>query len=107
MSIKLHFLHSHLDRFPQILEIIVRIKVKDFIKIFGEWKSVIRGAGAAIKTARNSEIGIAASTPSRNPLMKLELPLSQSCSFSPIDFHRQELSFRRRSESLGSAIVVI
>ena len=45
MSIKVHFLHSHIDRFPEILGDVSDEKVKDFIKIFKLWKSDIRVDG--------------------------------------------------------------
>ena len=45
MSIKVHFLHSHIDRFPEILGDVSDEKVKDFIKTFKLWKSDIRVDG--------------------------------------------------------------
>ncbi|GFS86240.1 uncharacterized protein TNCV_661111 [Trichonephila clavipes] len=48
MSIKIHFLYSHLDRFPQNLGDFSEEQVKDSIRIFGQWKSVIRGGGTHI-----------------------------------------------------------
>ncbi|GFY25514.1 hypothetical protein TNCV_2486341 [Trichonephila clavipes] len=44
MSIKIHFLLSHLERFPQNLGDFSEEQVKDSIRIFGQWNSVIRGA---------------------------------------------------------------
>ncbi|GFV66833.1 uncharacterized protein TNCV_4303941 [Trichonephila clavipes] len=38
MSIKIHLLHSHLDRFPQNLGDFSEEQVKDSIRIFGQWK---------------------------------------------------------------------
>ncbi|GFY18903.1 uncharacterized protein TNCV_3875911 [Trichonephila clavipes] len=48
MSIKIHFLHSHLDRFLQNLGDFSEEQVKDSIRIFEQWKSVIRGGGTHI-----------------------------------------------------------
>ena len=45
MSIKVHFLHSHIDRFPEILGDVSDEQVKDFIKTFKLWKSDIRVDG--------------------------------------------------------------
>ena len=47
MSLKLHFLHSHLDFFsPNIGD--VRNTVKDFTRIFLIWKEDTKGDGIAI-----------------------------------------------------------
>ena len=45
MSIKVHFLHSHIDRFPENLGYVSHEQVKGFIKTFKLWKSDIRVDG--------------------------------------------------------------
>lgn len=46
MSIKMHFLHAHLEYFPQNLEITVRNKVKYFTRTFQKWNTGIKEDGA-------------------------------------------------------------
>ena len=48
MSIKLHFLHSHLITFQEILVHTARKKVKDFTKTFVKWSADIKAAGMSV-----------------------------------------------------------
>ncbi|GFY25533.1 hypothetical protein TNCV_2486531 [Trichonephila clavipes] len=48
MSLKIHFLHSHLDQLQPNLSDFSEEQVKDSIRIFGQWNSVIRGGGTHI-----------------------------------------------------------
>ena len=45
MSVKLHFLCSHLDFFKKILVTLVRSMVRDFTRILNPWKNDIKAAG--------------------------------------------------------------
>ena len=45
MSIKVHFMHSHIDRFPENLVHLVTNKEKDSIKTLRKWKRGIKGDG--------------------------------------------------------------
>jgi hypothetical protein len=48
MSVKVHFLHSHIEYFPENLGCLVKSRVKDFTRILRRWRRGIRGDGTNI-----------------------------------------------------------
>jgi hypothetical protein len=48
MSVKVHFLHSHIEYFPENLGLLVKSRVKDFTRILRRWRRGTRGDGTNI-----------------------------------------------------------